>query len=674
MKRLFAVLILLILCAAGDPLQAAESACARVSIEIVQELTLERVAFDARLVIHNKLPDKDLHNIRVDVHIQDEAGNTKNDIFFMRVSSLDRISGVSGNGTVNRNTSGEAHWLIIPSPGAGGDDPAGIPYLVGATLTYTIDGKQEILPINPDRITVRPTALLYLDYFMPFAVLGNNPFTPQVEPPVPFPLAVRVLNDGFGPANKLKIDSAQPKIVDNQQGLLVDFKLLGAAVNDSAVHPTLIVDMGNVGSKKAATGYWEMISTLSGRFVEFDVSFTHASELGGELTSLIKEANAHYLTRRIKVNFPGRDHLLDFLADTDRDPERLPDTIFESEIPAGGTDRNDARSPVTVIYPVAAPARPTPSSPEVDVSLNLSLNPTGWIYTRMADPSQGLLKLLDVVRADGVRLDPHNFWVEEGLDDNYRPKFTLQFVDYRSGVETPGRYTLIFTEPDEDLIPPVSILLFDGPHTGENPVYLTPQTRVIVTARDNEGGSGVDAMFKKIVADGAAFSPAFPFSLESGAYVLEYYSVDRAGNVEAVRDIELVVDDAPPVIESFAVVPDLFVPHAPSGMASRTGVDLILTATDTVPELKVTVEILSGGTVIRTLTAAARSGEELRLVWDGRNALGALVGEGEYTVRLRVSDGLDGIPPGETPSHTAVAEATVTAAGWFVRLKGTEVV
>ena len=53
------------------------------------------------------------------------------------------------------------------------------------------------------------------------------PPTTQVEPPIPYPLAVRVLNYGYGIANKLRIDSAQPKIVDNKQGLLVDFRILG---------------------------------------------------------------------------------------------------------------------------------------------------------------------------------------------------------------------------------------------------------------------------------------------------------------------------------------------------------------------------------------------------------------------------------------------------------------
>jgi hypothetical protein len=77
MKKSFAVFAVLMWMLAGGTARAADTACARVSIEIQQELTLERVAFDAKLVIHNNLPDKDLENIRVDITIQDKDGNVK---------------------------------------------------------------------------------------------------------------------------------------------------------------------------------------------------------------------------------------------------------------------------------------------------------------------------------------------------------------------------------------------------------------------------------------------------------------------------------------------------------------------------------------------------------------------------------------------------------------------
>lgn len=657
------------------PAPEAHAACAKVSIEILQELTLERVAFDAKLVITNGIPDQALEDIRVDVFIKDKDGNLKDSLFFVRKPELNGISGVDGTGSVGAGSRGEAHWLIIPSPGAGyivengALKQVGVEYWVGATLTYTIAGKQEVVPINPDRITVKPMPQLVLDYFMPYQVIGDNPFTPQVEPPVAYPLAVRVMNDGYGTAAKLKIDSAQPKIVDNQQGLLISFKLLGASVNDSAVTPSLTVDFGDLASKKAATANWQMISTLSGRFIDFKTSFTHASELGGELTSLINATNAHYLTHMVKVNLPGRDGRLDFLADTDRDAEHLPDAIFESEIPNNGTDMANARSAVTVISPLTQPERPTPETPTV--ALTLPMGTIGWVYTKLPDPSQGMLKLLDVVRGDGVHLDPHNFWVDQGLDKDFKKTWTLQFVDYRADAATPSSYSLIFTKPDVDTTPPATSLIFDGPATGSDSAYVTPQTKLVLTALDNEGGSGVDAMFKKTVGIDSDFAPAYPFNLTgAGSHTVEFYSTDRAGNVEVAKSATVVVVDAAPEISAFTATPASFAPQAPKGVAAARTIDFTMSATSSIPTLQVEIEIVANsgsqaGSVVRILKGTAVSGSPLTIAWDGKDAAGQLVPTGTYTARVKVSDGLDNPLDPAAPSHTTTQELTVTAADWF---------
>ena len=62
---------------------------------------------------------------------------------------------------------------------------------------------------------------LRLDYFIPGQVYSDDPFTTEVEPAVPFGLGVRVANIGYGSANNLKIDSGQPRIVENVHGLLI---------------------------------------------------------------------------------------------------------------------------------------------------------------------------------------------------------------------------------------------------------------------------------------------------------------------------------------------------------------------------------------------------------------------------------------------------------------------
>ena len=128
---------------------AAESVCAVVKIEIQQELTLERQAFDAMMKINNNLTGVTLENVGVDVLFKDEAGNSvlassdPNNTtakFFIRIDSMKNIQAVDGSGTVAPQTTAEVHWLIIPAPGAGGDVPTGKLYSVGATLNYLQGG------------------------------------------------------------------------------------------------------------------------------------------------------------------------------------------------------------------------------------------------------------------------------------------------------------------------------------------------------------------------------------------------------------------------------------------------------------------------------------------------------------------------------------------------------
>ena len=53
----------------------AQSVCARVQIEIRQELTLERQAFDATMRINNGLATSALENVIVEVLFRDRHGN-----------------------------------------------------------------------------------------------------------------------------------------------------------------------------------------------------------------------------------------------------------------------------------------------------------------------------------------------------------------------------------------------------------------------------------------------------------------------------------------------------------------------------------------------------------------------------------------------------------------------
>jgi len=374
---------------------AEDTVCAKVNIKIVQEVTLERQAFDAHMRINNGLTTSPLENVDVEVFFTDDSGgpvlassdpNATDARFFIRLDTMTGINNVTGTGTVAPATSADIHWLIIPAPGASNGLASGTLYYVGATLTYTVGGVENVTEVTPDHIFVKPMPMLTLDYFLPREVYGDDAFTLEVEPPVPFSLGVRVSNHGNGTAQKLKIDSAQPAIVDNAQGLLVSFQIEGSSVNDQPATPSLLAGFGDIPAGSAAIARWLMTCSLSGRFVDFTAVYSHADELGGELTSLLEAVNTHPLIRDVLVDLPGRDQVRDFLAKDD-DVYR----VYESD---------SADTAVTDHSPNASLVPANGADPNEPYSLTFPAAP-GFTFVKLVDPfgNERLLQEVEIGRA-----------------------------------------------------------------------------------------------------------------------------------------------------------------------------------------------------------------------------------------------------------------------------------
>jgi len=225
------------------------------------------------------------------------------------------VTNIDGAGIIAPGQTARVEWFMIPKRGAGGTTPEGLMYQIGASLAGSLYGQEispEVFLVLPDTITVKPDPELEITYFQPRDVDGDNPFTPDiVESPIPFTLGVLIKNVGYGTALKVKIASQQPRIVENEQGLLVVPQLIGSRVDDQPTdNTTLNIDFGDIEPGRCRKGAWDMITTLSGEFTEFKASYTHATELGGEETSLIKSVDAYFMVHEVLNDQPGRDELL----------------------------------------------------------------------------------------------------------------------------------------------------------------------------------------------------------------------------------------------------------------------------------------------------------------------------------------------------------------------------
>lgn len=402
--------------------------CAQVKIEIQQKLSLERQAFDAHMRITNGLDVSAIQNVGINLTFQDQAGNSvvatsdptnTSALFFLRVDSLSGIAAIDGSGSVGPKTTADIHWLIIPAFGAGGTQPQGKLYFIGATLTYALAGQTSTVTVTPDFVTVKPQPLLALDYFLAGEVYADDAFTPETEPPVPFTLGVRIKNVGGGTAARTSIESAQPRIVENAQGLLIGFQILDSYVNDQPSNKTLLINFGDIGPGASAIGRWNMVTTLSGRFIDLQADYTHADSLGGALTSLIQGIATHLLVRDVKVDLPGRDNVRDFLA---LDGNVL--KIYESE----GTD--------TAVIDQSAGAHLTPAAGGL---YDLAFPPTtGFAFVKLTDPFAGQAQPGPVVRSDGKTLPVENVWLSKTRNTNLTWSYFVNFFD----VNTTGSYTV----------------------------------------------------------------------------------------------------------------------------------------------------------------------------------------------------------------------------------------
>ena len=185
---------------------------------------MTRTAFDATLQITNN-EAVSLTNLTVILFVT-PANSLLNvtDLFFINDPQLNGIQAAAVNstngmllgGSLGPSSSGSADWSILPTREAA--ISSATIYSVGGTLSYEQNGVFVSVQLSPATITVYPEALLDLQYFLQRDVYGDDPFTPQIEPSIPFTLAVMVTNIGNGSANNFQITSSQPTIVDNQKG------------------------------------------------------------------------------------------------------------------------------------------------------------------------------------------------------------------------------------------------------------------------------------------------------------------------------------------------------------------------------------------------------------------------------------------------------------------------
>ncbi|WP_319574437.1 fibronectin type III domain-containing protein [uncultured Desulfobacter sp.] len=250
-----------------------------VKIQIDQEVSLEREAFDAMLSLDPAVSSLD--DVSLDINIERTDGTDASDKFFIVVTQQSGINSTSG-GTILGPA--QINWQIIPSSEAGGGNSDGIDYNIYATIAYSYQGTVFNFTTQTESVTVKPMPKIVLAYELPYVIMAW----------IPAKVKVRATNEGAGQAHNLVIASGQPKIVENENNIPIDFTITGAsstADGDAYQAGVTTIDFGDVAPGATVEGYWNITTTRDGYFIEFSADLKHQNYLGIELDPLIVDVS-----------------------------------------------------------------------------------------------------------------------------------------------------------------------------------------------------------------------------------------------------------------------------------------------------------------------------------------------------------------------------------------------
>jgi hypothetical protein len=454
--------------------ESSNSVCSSISLQFSQTMTMTRQAFHGTLSVYNGHEAASMQNVQLNLVVKDSEGNIViqnnggeigNQMFQINAPSLDKLTAIDGTGTLNAKETGTANIQFIPTKYAA--PLVSKAYTFGGTLSYLDPFTNTTVTRNlyPVTLIVKPSPDLTLDYFMQRDVLGDNPLTTDmVEHTEPAEFSLLINNVGAGDAMNVHFTTSQPQIVQNEKGLLNEFKLIESSMNGAEKTVNFSDnDFGTIASGKTSYVQWWFTSNLLGHFVDYDTKVTHVTSYGNPDLSLVSNVGIHELIRSLNIPGTNGTALTGFLANDITDAEDLPDILYLSD----GT-KSEVNIATNVVFT---------KTDNNKYSMLVTPNKKGWNYGVFDDPGNGKLTLTSVIlQSDNTIVSMRNFWqTDRTLRDGKDPLFENK-IHFADNIENASETYLLTFEPRRDNI--LSVKSFSGIPDG---VSKTAITKINVT-------------------------------------------------------------------------------------------------------------------------------------------------------------------------------------------------
>ncbi|KAG2440163.1 hypothetical protein HXX76_004276 [Chlamydomonas incerta] len=323
--------------------------CARVVIQLSQTLVMTRQAFEASLVLDNEAAagGDPITDITVELRVWEQASGevAANGTFAIGEPLIEgQFEGTAGTWSLAAGGSGTLRWLMVPRIAAALSEDTW--YVIGGTLRYTpAPGlPQEVVPLEPAGIRVSPEGRLDVRYYIEKWVQGDNPFTPEPEPSPPAAFAVLLTNVGGGPARGLEMQSLQPRITDNEKGLLVEFNVTGVSVNGRPQPRALQAAVGDLPVNSSALVVWSLRSSVQGTFTGLNASFTTRNPLNDPTLSAVSRVALYDMLRLTYITGAAFDDGLPDMLVTQLDDDSRSAGLAPVPSPAGAAGNTTTNS------------------------------------------------------------------------------------------------------------------------------------------------------------------------------------------------------------------------------------------------------------------------------------------------------------------------------------------